>query len=342
LASWRLGVSIIAAVALSACAQREPAPPQRAPDPPPAWAEKLPSEPGMLFAAGSAEGREREAAVAAARSELASEIEVSVRAERAERQRDEVAADSTGKRVERYDSAVRAEAAQRVAQDRLPGVQVRETREAGGRTWALVAMDRAAWAEQLRTRLGEADAAMRPVIVRWTAAGDEPATAVRLWLQLVPMAAQRDEIADRLRVAAPAETSPPSAFDAASARLILSRALAQVGISVRAEPRELAGAATDACAGVGLRAIPAGGALSLVINAPPATAQRIGGEWRVDGSAVAELGVPGEARELALIRVAERASGLDEAAARGRLRDKLAAAIAADLDRNLLSYLARW
>jgi hypothetical protein len=331
------------ALALCGCAQSgrsHPDTAQRDPDPPPPWAERLPSEPGMLFAAGSAARGDRAAAVAAARSELAASIEVSVRAERVERQHGETAADSSGKRVERYDSDLRAEAAQRVAQDRLPGVQARETRDAGDRTWALVAMDRAAWAQQLHARLAEADAAIAPLQARM--AGADAPTSVRLWLQLAPLLARRDEVAARLRVAAPAETVPPPAVDAAGARAEVARALAQVAVAVRAQPPELAGAAVEACSAVGLRAVPAGGALALVIDSPPATAQRIDGEWRLDGTAIAELGVPGDARSLALIRVAERASGLDEAAARARLRDKLAVAIAADLDRNLLSYLARW
>jgi hypothetical protein len=334
------------ALVLAACAEapRAADQPARAVEPPPPWAERLPSEPGMLFAVGSAARGDRESAAAAARRELASSIAVDVAAERRERAAASTTADSAGRRMETYVADVRAETSQRVAQEGLPGVTVRETRDAGDRTWALVAMDRAAWASALDARLAEIDRDLAAVDdgLRGSDEDREAVAAVRRWARQVPLFAARVEIAARLRLARPDAAVPPPAIAEAAARDQVAAALGRVLIAVSAHPPELSGAAAEACSALGLRADADWGALALAITAPDATTRRIDGEWRADGSASARLEVVADHRVLATVQFADRASALDEQTARFRLKQKLAADIAADLDRNLLSYLARW
>jgi hypothetical protein len=342
--SARAASAIVAlAIALAGCAD-SPRPADPPADPPPPWATELPRERGMLFAAGSGQHGDREAALAAARTELASEIEVSIAAARREAASGETAIDATGRRVERWDQSVRAEGEQRVTQANLPGVTVREARDTRDRTWVLVAMDRAAWAEQLRGQLAALDQRIIDTAATTEPEAQPAAAAARRWLRIAPLIGERSALADRLRLAA-GEEPPQPPLDLAAERAELARRLGSVSIRLALDP-EVEPAALEACAAHGLSVVSGetDGLAPLLLHAglEGIKIDRIGDEYRCDGRLVGSLDARERSRSLAAIDLSERTSGLDSATLKSRLGAKCGAALAEQLDRNLLIYIARW
>ncbi|MBA2481440.1 MAG: LPP20 family lipoprotein [Planctomycetes bacterium] len=314
----------------------------------PAWVTTTPTSPGMLFAVGSAARGDRERAIAAARSELASGIEITIASERDERDTSHRSGDDTGLRTERYDRDTRSQVRLRVAQERLPGVVVRETADLDDRTAALVAMDRSAWAAGLRARIDEVDARLSALAAH-SSDGDADAppaaAAARLYQRILPIAIEREEIAARLRVADPAASVPASPVVVAQMRADLLRVLAQVAIAIasQAGSEALRPLANEACANQGLRVEPSTELAQLVVRIDLAQeATRIEREFRADGSVRADILEPSSGRVLGSLTLSERASALDETTARKRLLEKLARHLATDLDQHLLACIARW
>ncbi len=347
-----LVVGAIAAIALAAgCASGNrsvAARPQPAPDrrPAPAWIEAPPSEPGMLYAVGSAPAGDRQRAVAAAREELASEIEVSVEAEHAQREASAVTSDSSGHHTEHYDRDVRSLARTRVAQRQLPGVMVRETYDSDDRTYALVAMDRSAWAAQLRAHIDALDARLAQASAAHDAGKAtevRPVAALaRYYQELAPLASERSELEARHRLAGGADL-PHTPVDIDTVRADLARQLRSLGIHIVAAEAAVALAplARDACARQGLLVEDSAPQLRLEVSST-STVGRIGSEYRADGALTAALRSADDGRTLAEVTLDARASGLDAATARQRLLEKLAAALASRLDDELVSFVARW
>ncbi|MBA3710001.1 MAG: LPP20 family lipoprotein [Planctomycetes bacterium] len=313
----------------------------------PEWTTRPPTAAGMLFAVGSAQRGDRDRAIAAARAELASEIEISVESDREDRERSDVAGDDTGRRTESFDHEMRAQARSRVAQEHLPGVVVRETCEVDDRSFALVAMDRAAWAAALRTRLQELDARLQALTTQPPegAAAPPAAAAVRCYQRLVPVIAERDEIAGRLRVADPAASIPTPPVDLVQLGSDLQQVLAQTSITIAPEAgsEAMRPLASEACAKQGLRVEPDRALAQMLARIAITTdTTHVGSEFRADGTLRADVVEPATQRLLGSVTISERASGLDEATAHSRLLTKLATRLASELDQHLLAYIARW
>ena len=332
----RAGGILAATLVLGGCFGG-PAGPTRPAIPP--WVTKPPEATGLLYAVGS--GTDREAALANARQELASQVQLDIHAETENADRYESRQATGGARVESLTAEARSRVRTRAALSDLPGVTVDRQEIVNGTTYVLVRLDRSLWAAELRGRLTAANERLvglerELVVTPATSPAERLNLLGRLLAELLPALAERDEAERRLRLAEPGLAPSASPIDRQRWTTRLGNLLdqLQVGLPTGTPERDaLAPALTRALAKVGLRGTTAPDApLALDLTLTLRT-QTIGEQIRCDGSLVGARGLTPAAggRRLGGISLADRASSTQADAARDRAIAKLADKLAKDL-----------
>jgi len=292
-----------------------------------------------LYAIGSGAGRD--AAISNARAELARSLRVSIDASSRAVERGEDQRSSRNGRSERFESSYVSDARSSARIDDLPGVTVVEVVPHAGETWALLRLDRAAWAEDLRTRLAETDRALAGLALP---SGASASSAARLLRAGAPLWAERERQVARLRLAAPDVAAPALPFDKIAWQQGIDLALAGIRLYLDAGPdlAPLRPLLAEACARQGI-VLAADAPLRLVLEVS-VREQRVAiadqSQWRVDGVLSGRV-LDANQRELGGFTLSERSSAGDTTEARRRLLAKLADRLAAELDRRLVEFVAR-
>lgn len=311
------------------------------PDPAPAWVKDPPRRDGWLFAAGSAPAGQRDAAMAQAQRELASQIQLTIQVDDRRVDAGTVQEATGAARVERFESAARNEVRAKAQARELPGVKVEREEEAGGQVYLLLGLDRALWAADLRGRLAALDEALAAE-VKARADDRSPAAAAKLLHLVLPQLAERDDLVARLRAAAPATQLPKEPIDRAALRARLEAQLAALTVELPAgaEFADMLPQLTDALARVGLRtAAPGEQAVLRLKLAFKSQVLRIDNQYRVDAQVSGGVEDAAKGRRLGGIQIGERAGAPSEAEARDRLAQKLAKRLADELDKRLIDML---
>ncbi len=317
---------------------------------PPAWYSRPPQESGRLFAVGSAGPGDRDHAVAKARSDLVSQLRLTIKSQTTTSD-DYSSQEATGaSRAERLAQSARSDVQARAAAEDIPGITVVEQVDRPQTTYVLLRLDREAWAADLRADIAELDrrlpgeAAAVTALPTATPAQRIQAAGAHI-RRLLPLLVQRDELLTRLRLALPGRAMPPDAIDRAGLDRRLADLLADLTVALPPDPSvaSLAPQLVDSLRGVGLRSVAAGQPSVLVLPLILTTrVETIGEQIRIDGRLSGSLRLAPEAggTELGGIAISERASSLREDVARERLAQKLAKQLAADLDQRLTRMLA--
>lgn len=314
----------------------------------PGWVAQPPSAPGMLYAVGSA--NDRDGALASARKELASQVQLDIHAETESTDTYQNRESTGNSRVESLAAEARSRVRTRAALSDLPGVTVDRQETVNGTTYLLVKLDRALWAAEVRGRLTAASERLvgldRELNLTPSTSPSERLNLVgRLMAELIPALAERDEAERRLHLAEPGLPPLSQPIDRQRWLTRLSTLLdqLQVGLPGGTPEREaLIPSLTAALAKVGLRATTASDApLVLELNLTLRT-QAIGDQIRCDGHLVGALGLSPTAggRRLGGISLADRASSTQVEGARDRTVAKLADKVAKDLAERLPGMLS--
>lgn len=313
----------------------------------PAWLNTPPTAPGMLYGVGVCEPGQRDKAIAAARVDLAGQIEISINAER---QQDDRVAESqvTGKAlIGRLETESHSAVRTRVTIDALPGLKVDTIHEDQYRTAALVSLDRQLWASSLRNRLAEIDADLvsrRDEICSNAGAHMSIFTiTIRTYRTLLPSLEERAEVARRLRVAAPGQAIPAPAFTAGALRTALFRELSSMRIALVGKDESaisIIPKVYERCTAIGLKAVSHDAAADLRLSiSARITTTNINGDLRADGLLDGNLGQTTGDRRLGGFAVTARASSTTPDQAIDRVRAKLTEQLAKQFDDHLLEWL---
>ena len=307
----------------------------------PAWLDQPPQSVGLIHGVGVVNGvNQRDAAIAKAREDLASQIAVSIQAERAQDDRLSESLVQGGARSGRLDSDVRSQVRTKVDQQELPGVSTVQVWTGNLETAALVVLDRTAWGLALRQHLADLDLQLQAMAEQRPPAG-KLAAAIAFFRKASPVGEDRAETARRLRVAAPAGSIAAPPLDLAELRAALAKEAAAVSIALTAggDASALVGPAGERLAQAGLAVVDASKAPRLILTLTATSAVRtVNGDHRVDGHLDAALTAK-DGRKLAGFSLDDRASGtvLDEA--RRRLRERQAEHLASHVMANLYDWL---
>ncbi len=316
----------------------------------PAWFQHPPHEAGWLYAVGAAGADEIDAAQARARQDLVSQLSLTIHSSSTN---DETYSshEATGQgRAERLAQAARSQVQALASANDLPGVQVVERVEQAKATYVLLRLDRQAWANDLRTRIADLDARLTTEAANITALplttpAQRLAAAGAHIRRLLPLLVERDEYLTRLRIALPGTAMPPDAVNRAALDNRLEGLLADLTVSLPADPsvKPLESQLINSLRAVGLHTVPAGqpGVLTLPLTLTTRS-ETISGQIRLDGQLTGSLALAADAggTQLGGIAISERASSTREDVARERLYQKLAKALADDLDKRLTHMLA--
>lgn len=332
---------------LSACGQEEQRAAPGTPVGPPAWVLTPPREPGRLFGVGGAPIGQREHAIDAAKGDIIKQISVSISVEDSTR---EVSTDerATGQeRLERYESEARSQARQRSSMRDLPGLEVVKQEDAGDTTYVLATFDRSLWAADLRQRLADLDDRM--VAAAKGSGGSELAEAGTLLKTLLPLFAERDELAGRLRLAEPGVQVAAPPVDRFQARRRIAIALQKLSfeLPVGDEFRAMAPQLVESFTRQGIRAVPAGtgqvaqGEVRLRLKLTRQASVRVVDGWHIaDGAVSGLVEDQRNGRQVGGVKVSERASARSETEARDRLTERLCLRLVETLDKQLVTFLS--
>ena len=203
----------------------------------------------------------------------------------------------------------------------LEGVEVAEVwTDPAGRIFALAVLDRARAVEVLRRRIADVDGEVASTAAR-IAEEKAPFARARLAYRLVGTSARRAPLVEDLRILDLAAEAPAPA-SAREARAAAERALAAVGVEVRASGEaadRLRTAATRAVVSTGMRAVAAGDAHELSVGVDADAAEPVRTEGWLVARVTARVRVV-DARNEAVVAFVETAKGTsgraDEAARR--------------------------
>ena len=315
----------------------------------PDWVAHPPSEAGMVYAVGQAPLGQREAALANAKRELVSQLQVTIQTDTRTNQ-NYAAEDASGQqRTERYQEGLTAEVRQRSGARDLPGVAPVRQEDAQGSTYVLVALDRAVWAKDLTARLAAADSALGTEYAGCSGApqgtpGERLALAGRLLGRVLPLLVERTDLADRLRIATPGAQPPASPVSRTTLSSRITDLLTELPVALPGDPAlaDLLPALTDSLQRIGLTTLSGaeakGAALRVELTLQVRT-ETIAGQVRADGVLKGAL-ILADGRRLGGISLSDRASALGVDVAKERVVRKLAVKLAEDLDKRLLGMLA--
>jgi hypothetical protein len=317
----------------------------------PTWLKNPPTAPGMIYGVGQVNAPQaRDRAIAAARVDLASQLEISIAAERT--QDDRISEHSTDGAIftGRIDQDSRNAVRTAVAIDALPGLATVEVNEGPARTAALVVLDRRKWAENLRLRLSEQDNELVKLrdSVPPAPEGDAFAavgTSIRTYRAVRAKAEERAETVRRLRVASPGESAPAPAVDITALRADMAARIGTLRLAMIAKDKDkdaisIIPLAYDRCNATGLKLVkydaPADLRLALSVAI---TTTAINGETRADGTLRGRLAQSQGDRRLAAFEAKSRASSVVPEQAQERVRTKLAEQLVQQIDEHLLEWL---
>lgn len=327
-----VGLAVVLVIA-AGCAYRPGRGPERiAPkdNSPPSWYSNPPLDTRMVNAVGAAAGRDREAAVAEARKDLARQLHITI--------------DNNGDEIDDQTTpAFQRPATLHVKTLDLPGVKITRMEQTEDATYVLLTFDRPAWAESLRSRIRSVDGRIRDALIRpATARSTVGATAQRHQL-LRPLIAERDELYTYLLVADPSTEIAPASPTAESLRNDLAQAcsglVVDLSLSSALEPieRDLVGA----LASLGLQVRPGAGDADLHIDLKLSIDQRmVDGMDRAEGTLSASV-QRADRQSLGSISIQIRASSSSASIARDRLLSKLAERWREYLDDGFVDCLTR-
>jgi len=317
----------------------------------PAWILNPPSKAGMLYGVGLINRPgERDRAIEKARVDLVSQVEISIKAERQQDDRIVESQVSGGALTGKIDSESRSAVYTKVTMESLPGMTVDTVYDGPDQTAALVSLDRRAWANILRNQLTDHDAGLerRHEAEQATAASAPIPTAIRTYRALAPMAAQRAEVARRLRIASPGESIPAAPVDINVLRAALLQKLGSLRLALIAKDANDPAVAIipklyDQCAKTGLKIVSykADADLRLSLTAK-LSSTTINGDVRADGQIDGKLAQVNGDRRLAGFTITSRASSVNPDQAQQRVKTKLADLTAQQLEENLLNWLENW
>lgn len=316
----------------------------------PEWFLHPPHEAGWLYAVGAAGPHEVDTALAKARQDLVSQLSLTIRSTSMSNE-SYSSQEATGQgRAERLAQAARNNVQTHASANDLPGVQVIERVEQTKNTYVLLRLDRKTWAADLRMRIADLDARLlteaATVSALPTATPAQRLTAAGTHIRrLLPLLVERDECLTRLRIALPSTAMPPDVVNRATLDNRLENLLADLTVSLPADPsvKPLESQLINSLRAVGLHTVPAGtpGILTLPLTLTTRS-ETISGQIRLDGQLNGSLALSPDAggTQLGGISISERASSTREDVAKERLFQKLAKALADDLDKRLTRMLA--
>ncbi len=297
----------------------------------PAWYTNPPMDARLVHAVGAATGRDREAAVAAARKDLARQLHITI--------------DGNGDEVDEPSApGTQRPATLHVKSLDLPGVKIVRMEQTEDATFVLLSFDRVAWADALRNRILDVDSRIRDAQRDRSRSGNPVANAALRHQLLRPLVAERDDLFARLLVADPGTTIPPATLTAERLRNELAQAcsglVADLTISSDLEPieRNLVGA----LASTGLRVRPGVAQADLRIDLGLAIDQRVAdGMDRAEGTFTATV-QRGDRQPLGSLSLQVRASSSSSSLARDRLLAKLVERWREYLDDGFVDCLTRY
>lgn len=311
----------------------------------PDWVRNPPEMPGMMYAVGSAPGKNRDAATAKARRELGAQIRLSVKSQNSQMSAYSSSQGTNQSRRERLDEWVREHSVTEVDESNLPGVKTAKEELAKGDTYVLVEFDRSAWATQLRKELGDLDRDIEGFPKDYATGAERPlATAARIYQEMMPILIKRDEVAKRLRVADPTGDIPAIPYDVRGLLKFIETLVNKISIRLPDHPsmKNLVPSLAESMAKKGLSVMATGGSATLDLSLE-LTAQTsvVEGMQRVEGSVRGVLTEVAGKRVIGGIDLSTRQSASTADLARNRLEKALAAILVEDVDKKILEMVCR-
>lgn len=298
---------------------------------PPAWYSNPPMDTRLMYAVGAAAGRDQEAAVSEARKDLARQLHLVL--------------DSNGEEVDDQTAPdTQRPATLHLKSLDLPGVKITRIERTEDAVFVLLAFDRTAWAESLRSRIRGVDGRIQDTLRNPGPARTTVSAAARRHQMLRPLIAERDDLYARLLVAETGTEIAPAALTAERLRNDLAHAcsglVADLTLSSDLEPieRDLVGA----LASLGLRVRPGAAEADLHIDLSLNIEQRsVDGMDRSEGTLTATVR-RGDRQSLGTLSVQVRASSSSATIARDRLLAKFAERWREYLDDGFVDCLTRY
>jgi hypothetical protein len=306
----------------------------------PAWVDQLPQEDGKLFAVGGAMKGRRDEARRKALQELASSLKVRVQATTTIDEGEITRIGPGGERVGRAYTNYRNEARLTVDRDLTFATVVAEAEDVK-ETWALAALDRAAWAAKLRQEVEVVDGQLRAESSRLSEAGGGMHPAARALRSVGPLAARRETLISDLALADPQGKPPACPIDLMAFFQACAKGLATVSIRLEGAPDAVfAARAQEAMAKQGLAVNDRSGSVVLRL-ALRETPRNLPNGWVSIGVAGSATVVdPNNGNIAGSLQIDEKGVDPDAAQARAKMLDKASAAIATAINERLIDLLA--
>lgn len=307
----------------------------------PDWVDQPPSEPGKLYAVGSAPRGKRDDARTKAKQEIAAQLRVSVKATTTTSESETTRIAANGGRVGKAVQSFRNDAQVQVERD-LSNTSIIKEAEDVREVFALAMLDRAAWAVSLRREIEQVDAKLTALRDQAAAAGSGLYQAARALRSVGPLAAKRDILVADLILAEPQSQVPACPVDIGTVVEQCRKQMAAVSIRLEgAEDAVFASRLQDAMSRVGLtvteKAAPV--VLRLALRQSP---RKLPNTWtRINVSGSATVVNPETGKIAGSLQVDESGTDVDENQARSKMLDAVSKSLAASIDEQLLDLLGQ-
>ena len=307
----------------------------------PAWVDQLPQADGKLFAVGGAAKGRRDEARRKALSELASSLRVRVQATATVDEGEIAKIGPGGERVGRAWSNYRNEARLTVDRD-LTFATISAEAEDGSETWALVELDRNAWAAKLRQEVGVVDERLVAESARLSGSNGGLRASAQTLRAIGPLAGRRDILVADLILADPQAKPPACPIDLQGLFAACAKGLATVSIKLEGAPDAVFGARTqDALARQGL-IVNERDATVVLRLALRETARELPNKWtRINVAGSATVVDPSTGNIAGSLQIDESAADPDAAQAKAKMLDKASVAVAKAIDERLIDLLGQ-
>lgn len=311
----------------------------------PAWVQQPPTRLGMAYAVGI--GYSPDSAQQNGKNEVLAQLQVTIEALREDQTLITRREDSSGSRSAQMMNAVAESVLQRVAMQDVSGLRVAERAQgADGTHYALVALDRQAWAATLRQQITQLDTQLDAAWqtyqndLRQRGTLDQVAHLSGI---VLPPAIEREALARRYALVNPGGSLATAPVATHTIRSAVAALLDGISIALAIGP-DLAPIAVDCRQSLiarGFHVLDDPEAAQLVVELDlTIRGQAHGGLYRADGTLTGSIRESGSGRLLAAVRAEERASGNSPAIAGDRLKRKLAPLAAQAIDQALIERLA--
>lgn len=307
----------------------------------PSWLLRPPTAPGKLYAAGA--GPNRDAAQENARFNLVAQLQINISGSRSGQSHYHSSEGTDQARSERLEEAITQRIVARINQQELPGISIEAEHPGETRHYVLLVFNRQAWAASLHSRIDEIDRdiANARMSALDTESEDPLVAARRLYQEVMPLIAEREEMSRRLRIAVPGITINPPPIDVGALRDRLASLLNDISIELPAELTIINAAITNSLASQGFTVMEAGQGAIMRLKLNLDTHEReLGGSIRCDGSLTGSLVNNITGQVMTGIALNARGGSNTAALAQQRVRENLADELADFLDTHILGLLA--